>query len=57
MPVHVADCLAAGKRFPGIFVLHPRMAIGEAIDELELICTATEPDEYRDALHYFPLIQ
>ena len=57
MPVHVADCLAAGKRFPGIFVLHPRMAIGEAIDELELICTATEPDEYRDALHYFPLSQ
>jgi hypothetical protein len=57
MPGHLASHLGAGRHVPGVFVLHPRLSLGDLVDELELICGASEPDEYRDALHYLPLSQ
>jgi hypothetical protein len=40
---------------PGIFVVSPRLSLNELIAELDLICRASEPHEYRDGLHYLPV--
>lgn len=55
MPVHLQDHLAAGRHVPGIFVLNPKMTMGETALELALIWEATEPDEYTDQLRYLPV--
>jgi hypothetical protein len=37
MPVHLRDHLAAERHVPGIFVLNPKMKLGETAEELALI--------------------
>jgi hypothetical protein len=55
MSVHLRNHLAAGRHMPGIFVLNPNMTLRPTVDELTLICAASEPDEYVDLLLYMPL--
>ena len=55
MPVHLRDHLDAWQHVPGIFILHPNMSIGDTVDELALVCGASESDEYRDLLIYLPI--
>jgi hypothetical protein len=55
MPVHLNDHLAADRHVPGIFILNPSMSHGETIDELALICGASEPDEYMDQIRHLPI--
>lgn len=47
---------ATGRSFSGLVYAHPlRISIGQAIDELELIAGAYEPDEMLDRIEYLPL--
>lgn len=55
MPGHLQDHLALGRHSPGILELNPNMGIGETIDELVLIWSASSSDEYQDLLLYLPL--
>lgn len=55
MPVHLRDHLAAGRHVPGIFILNPKMSLGETADEPALIWAASRPNEYRDQLLYLPI--
>lgn len=55
MPRHLRDHLAKDRHVPGIFILNPSMSIGETIEELLLIWTASHEDEYRDRIAYLPL--
>jgi hypothetical protein len=55
IPRHLRDHLAEGRHVPGIFELNPDMGIGETIEELLLIWSASAADEYRDLLIYLPL--
>jgi hypothetical protein len=55
MPVHLSKHLAAGRHVPGIFILNPGMSAGDVAAELDLICGASAPDEYRDAIHHLPV--
>ncbi len=55
MPVHLRDHLDAGHHVPGLFILNPNMSIGDTVDELALVCGASESDEYRDLLIYLPI--
>lgn len=55
MPVHLADHLAAGRHVPGIFVLNPDLSMGQAVDELVLIWTVSDVNEYIDRIEYLPL--
>jgi hypothetical protein len=55
MPVHLADHLQRGRHVPGIFILNPNMSAGETIDELILIASASDDDEYQDSIRYLPI--
>ncbi len=55
MPVHLRDHLLAGRRVPGIFILHKKMSLAETVNELALIWLATEPDEYTDLINFLPV--
>jgi len=55
MPDHLASHIEAGQHIPGIIELNPKMSIGETIDELLLIWSASTPNEYQDMIVYLPL--
>jgi hypothetical protein len=55
MPVHLRNHLAAGRHVPGIFILNLNMSMGETIDELTLIWSVSEAEEYADQLNYLPI--
>ena len=55
MTRHVRDRLHAGKSTPGVFILLQReSAIGEIIEWLLLIWTASQMEEWRDRIVYLP---
>lgn len=54
MPIHLADHLAMNRHVPGIFILNPKMTIGETIDELILIAGASLPNEFGDLITFLP---
>lgn len=55
MLVHLRDHLDVGRHIPGIFVLSPKMKMGETAQELALIWGASEMEEYLDLLNHLPL--
>ncbi len=58
MPVHLSDHLIEQDRhFPGIFILSPKMSVGEIIEELAIVAFIAEDDEYQDRISYLPLLR
>jgi hypothetical protein len=55
MPVHLRDHLAAGRHVPGIFILNPKMTMGQTAEELAVIWGASEPEEHLDLVHFLPI--
>lgn len=55
IPRHLREHLAAGHHVPGIFLLRRRCSLGQLIEDLLLIWSASEPDEYQDRIEYLPL--
>jgi hypothetical protein len=55
IPDHLRDHLAAGRHVPGIFLLRRRCSLGQLIQDLLLIWSVSEPNEYRDRIEYLPL--
>ena len=55
MPGHLQDHLTSGHHIPGIFTLRPKASMGAVIEELLLIWTAAEMNEYRDQIIYIPV--
>jgi hypothetical protein len=55
MPVHLTQHLAAGKHVPGIFILASVMTIGDTAEELALIWTASDAEEYADQIRFLPV--
>jgi hypothetical protein len=55
MTRHVRDRLAAGKSNPGLFIVPQRSAIGEIVEWLLLVWTASQAEEWRDQIVYLPL--
>ena len=53
--IETQERLSAGRHTPIIVVLNSAMTMGEAIEELALIWTVSESEEYTDLLHYLPL--
>ena len=53
------DCayarVVAGRPMPGVFVLHDRMSVRQAIDELLLVETCSEQAEWAGLVVYLPL--
>jgi len=55
MPIHLQDHLAENRRATGIFVLSENMSVGETLDELLLIATASDLEEYSNLILYLPI--
>lgn len=55
MPVHLQDHLAQGRQAAGILVLNESMSVGETIEELLLIASASEFEEYQNLILYLPI--
>lgn len=55
MPVHLRQHLAEERHMPGILILTEKMSIGETIEELLLIWTASSQLEYQDRIIHLPI--
>ncbi len=55
IPRYLQEHLAAGHHVPGIFLLRRRHSLGQLIEDLLLIWSASEPGEYQDRIEYLPL--
>ena len=55
MPGHLAEHLRRGGHVPGIFMLNPKLSLGETIETLLDAALLSLPGEYRDQLRHLPL--
>jgi hypothetical protein len=55
MPVHLVDHITAGRHVPGIFLLNPKLSIGQNIDELIVVAEGSFDNEYQDQIVNLPL--
>ena len=56
MTRHFRDRIDAGMSTPGVFILpQQRSAIGEIVEWLLLVWTASQAEEWRDRIVYLPL--
>ena len=55
MPRHFATFLSTGRSTPGVFLVKQRTPLADVIEELVLIWTASEPEEWVDRIVEIPL--
>jgi len=55
MPVHLADHIAQNHHVPGIFILSPKLTVGENLEQLLLIAEGSLDNEYQDQIVFLPL--
>ncbi len=55
MPGHVANRIAAGERVAGVVIVPQVLQIRRAIDDLELIVTCSNEDEWENVVRRLPL--
>ncbi|BAZ81752.1 DUF5615 family PIN-like protein [Sphaerospermopsis kisseleviana CS-549] len=56
MPVHLTDHIAQGHHIPGIFILNPKLSVGENIEQLLLIAEGSLDNEYQDRIKFLPIV-
>ena len=54
MPVHLVEHINQRLSVPGIFILNPKLTMGENIDELILITITAVEDEYQNQIVHLP---
>jgi len=55
MVVHVTEHMMAGHHTFGVFLVRRRASINDIIEDMVLVWSASEADEWRDQLLYLPL--
>jgi hypothetical protein len=55
MPAHAAARLAAGEDIAGVIIVSRQMPIGSAIDELEIVVSCSEAEEWHNLVRHIPL--
>jgi hypothetical protein len=55
MPRHFANFLQAHGSSPGLILVSQHLPVGEAVDELVLICGASEAEEWQNRIATIPL--
>src|SRR2546422_1074344 len=55
MPVHAANLIRDGKNMAGLIIVSRRLALHQVLDDLELIITCSEGDEWNNVIQYLPL--
>jgi hypothetical protein len=54
MPVHFFDRLRSGRRSPGVFLVRQRASVGQVVDAILLVWSASAPEEWAGQIHYLP---
>jgi predicted nuclease of predicted toxin-antitoxin system len=54
-PDHAYDRVRAGDPMPGVFVIHDRLSVGRAIEELLVTTECSEAAEWINRVLYLPL--
>jgi hypothetical protein len=54
MPVHFSARLRSGRTSPGIFLARQRTGVGQIVDALLLLWSASSPVEWAGQIHYLP---
>jgi hypothetical protein len=54
MPRHAADLLGQGEKISGLFVVPRNMPLRQVIEDLELMITCSENDEWVNTIRYLP---
>jgi hypothetical protein len=54
MPAHAADSMRRGKDIAGLLVVPRRMSLHQVIEDLELMITCSENDEWVNIIRYLP---
>ena len=55
VPGFALDRVMVGAPMPGVFVVHGRMPIAQAIDEMLLVVQCSTENDWVDSITYFPL--
>lgn len=55
MPTHAADLLSNGESIAGIFVALRRLPLHQVIEDLEVLITCSENDDWVNVIRYLPL--
>ena len=55
MPIHAADLMSREENIAGLFVVLRRLPLHQVIDDLELMITCSENDEWVNVIRYLPL--
>ena len=56
MPTHFAAHLEAGGHVPGILMVGEDFSVAQLVEDLLLIWSATEAEEWQDRLIYLPMV-
>jgi hypothetical protein len=56
MPAAAYTRLSAGKSFPGLFMVQQTLPIGRVIEDLVLVWSITEIEEWEDQVVFLPLV-
>jgi hypothetical protein len=54
MPVHFAARIKLGLRSPGVLLAVPRATVGEVVESLLTIWSASSESDWADQIHYLP---
>ena len=54
MPTHAADLMREGENIAGLFVVLHRLPLHQVIEDLELMITCSENDEWVNVIRYLP---
>jgi len=55
IPIHIAEHFALGRHFPGVFWIRPGSTVNAVVEELYLIWSASDAEEYRNNTLFIPL--
>jgi hypothetical protein len=55
MPDHIAELLSNGGTIAGVIIVPRGLPIGQAINELEIVISCSDEDEYQDRYFFLPL--
>ncbi len=55
MPAHAAGLMSAGDSIAGLLVVPRRLSLQRVLEDLELMITCSENDEWVNVIHYLPL--
>jgi hypothetical protein len=55
MTRHALDRVGLGQPMPGVIAVHQRLPIARVIDDLVLVATCSEPQDWAASLHFLPL--